>query len=607
MPLTKTEKRIREARIAYYNDDPVMSDLAFDQLIAQLRQSHPNSVVLTEVGAKPRGVVIKHKEPMGSLSKVDDITDLRKWLADDGPFILMDKLDGCSCSLEYKKGVLIRALTRGDGTKGEDITENVKLMQNVQKEIPGFTGTLRGEVLLDKQTFAKQYAEDYANPRNTAGGIMRRHSGEGSEDLAIVFFRMSTAKGYPRISAMFREMAKKKVVCVRWQEFDSIKQFIDNFETIDKGRDAYKYECDGVVVAIEDLDKRDIGDPMRPSNQVAFKFAPDMVKTKVKDIVWEASRTGRVNPVVKVEPVTVAGVTVSNVTGNNYPWLKNMGVGIGAQIVISRRGDVIPAIEDVLKEGDKLKAPNNCLSCSTVLKRVGAYLMCENNKCPEKAKGRIQHWLKLIDVKGAGPAAIESIIYTYGIAQPVDLYWLTKKDFVNELGKNGEKIYEEIQTKTDIPLEVIFAGHVLNIGRRRFQMLMRAGFNTPSKLFKATVEQIKEVPGFSTIIAKRMVDGCKEYADSIKRLLIHIEIKAPKKIKADAPLKGYGFKFTGKMVMKRPDMEARAHDAGAEIGWSTGLINVLVIADINSNSGKAKTARNKGYELWTPEKFLSKI
>ena len=605
MTTEQMEKKIRKARKDYYNNESLMSDYAFDQLIAKLKCVKPESKVLTEVGARPRGVVIDHRDPMGSLAKADTVKALSAWLKDDGPFVLMDKLDGCSIGLEYNKGQLVKALTRGNGIKGEDITANAVLMKNVKQSIPGFTGSVRGEAILNKIVFKDKYSEDFANPRNTTAGIMRRHSGEGSEDLEVIFFRMIGKEDYLRVTDMLEDIEARGLVAVRRVEV-GIRELEEVFNQWEDEREDYPYECDGVVVAINERALRPEGNPMLPSNQIAYKYAPEIAVTKVNSIKWEASRTGRVNPVVHVEPVVVAGVTVSKITGNNYPWMKAMGVGVGAEIEISRRGDVIPAIENVTTKGRILNHPTACPACDKPVERVGAYLMCGYEFCKEKILGGLQHWVKLVDIKGLGPAALTDVIRWFGTATPADLYKLSKEEYQMVLGKNGGKIFRELRSKLKIPLEVIFAGHIPNIGRRRFQMLMRAGFNTPDKLFNATVNQLEKVSGFSTIIARQTVDGCVEWADDIIELLEHIKIAKPKMIKKDAPLKGYGFKFTGKMAMKRPDMEAKAADAGAETGWREEITNVLVLADVNSNSGKAKTAKKKGYELWTPEEFLIK-
>jgi len=602
------ERKIREAREAYYNDEPIMSDFTFDNLVDRLRKIKPKSKVLTEVGAKPKGAVMPHKIPMGSLGKVDDMAELRAWLDNAWPVVVMDKLDGCSIGLEYKNGKLVRALTRGNGMKGEDITANARLMQNVKKTIKGFTGFLRGEAMLRKDVFAEKYAADYANPRNTTSGTMRRHSGEGAEDLEVIFFRMTNGKKFKSFSAMFTEMRRLGLTTVRAKKCNSGQMIFETYKEWEAGRADYAHECDGVVVAIDKTSARPEGDPMRPSNQIAFKFPPDVVRTTVKKITWEASRTGRVNPVVWVRPVTVAGVTVSKATGNNFGWMKEMGIGEKSTVKVSRRGDVIPAVEEVLRKGKVLRKPKKCPACASGLETVGAYLMCLNEKCPEKRKGLLQHWVRLIDIKGLGPSNIDKLIKEAKFNTPADFYDLEKDEYEIVLGKNGAKVFRELQAKKDnIPLDRVFAAFIPNVGTRRFQALMRAGFDTPEKLLLLETDDLLDLPGFSTELARRITDGMFTWKEDITELLFHITVAKPKKVKKGAPLSGMGIKFTGKMVHKRTVLEAQAAEAGAEITWRKDLTNVLVIADPSSNSGKAKTAKQKGYEIWTPEEFLKKI
>jgi DNA ligase (NAD+) len=606
------EASIRQARVAYYEGEPVMSDDAYDRLVVRLRKLKPDSKVLHEVGAEPKGATAPHRIPMGSLKKADTYDELAAWMVGiRNGFTYSFKLDGLSVELIYKKGELVQALTRGDGKTGEVITDNVRRMQNVKPTLDSpFTGSLRGEIVMHKKVFAEKYADDYANPRNTAVGIARRHSGENCEDLTVQYFDILDGKTYK-----WRKEKSTDILNLHLQpvsssiRFHTIEVFENMFESLVEHRDHNDYEMDGVVVAVAHLHERSVGDPMFPNDQIAFKFEADTEKSVVKSITWEAGRTGRVNPVVHIAPVKLAGVTVNKATGNNYFWMKDMGLGVGATVIVSRRGDVIPAVEEVVTKGAQLVQPKVCPSCGDTLKVDGAYLKCRNLKCPEKTIGRLRHWIRLIDVKGLGPAALATVVYELDVQEPATLYELECYDYVRVLGKNGEKIHYELHAKKSVSLDKVFAAFIPNVGTRRFKKIIRAlNIEKVSEMYdKVSPHAIAAIPGFSGHLAGVILEGVATYQDEIFRLAQQIDVEVPMALTAKGKLKGYGIKFTGKMVQSRSEMEGQALQNGAEVTWRSDLKNVLVIADVNSNSSKAKTALGKGYELWTPEEFLSRL
>lgn len=604
------EIKIQKAAATYYDGEPIMSDHQYDLLVEELRKVKPTSDVFLRIGAAPIGATGEHKMPMGSLRKADDRAALEKWWKGLSRVIVTQKLDGASVSLEYNQGTLVRALTRGDGIKGEDITANVLKMQNVRgKLLKKFTGSLRGEIIMSKRTFQEKYAEDYANPRNTAVGMARRHSGEGCEDLEVIYFDASgDLGGYKTRMEMLEAIHVLGLLTIHvFGLFDSPDSFLFHFENFIPKRDEQPFEMDGMVLAAHYYKERAMGDPKFPADQIAYKFPAEVVETEVVDITWEAARTGRVNPVVHVKPVQVAGVTVVKATGNNYDWMHTMGIGVGAQVKVSRRGDVIPAVEEVVKRGKNTTMPKNCPACGTPLMPDGAYWKCESPSCPEKIQGTLQYWLRLADVKGIGPENLRVLITRYRLKIPADLYELTEGDYAAAMGANGPKVFRELHGKTKVGMERVFVAHVPNVGTRRFTALMRAGYDTPDALLAVTAAQVAVCEGFGEHLAQAVVSGIAEAEAAIKALLecVTLKGKAVPRNGQDT-LSGYGIKFTGKMPYKRSVLEVQAADCGAQIGWNKSLKNVLVIADPASNSNKARTAREKGFELWTPEEFIAR-
>jgi len=601
------EKKLRAAATAYYYGEPILTDAEFDELKDQLSKISPKNPFLHEVGAPVTGEKGTHSIPMGSLRKAADWAELDSFLKGAGEFLVMPKYDGLSVSLTYEEGKLVRAITRGDGRTGEIITANVLRMRNVKKQLPLKADiTLRGEILMDKDIFVKKYANTYANPRNTAVGIARRHDSASSSDLFVKYFAAKTIVMLDSRSDLFSWMEESLQIDMgAWEvcsNIGAIKKYVEHEAIM---RPDYRWEMDGVVVSVNKFSERKVGDPLWPSDQIAVKFSADTSRTKVVDIIWEAGRTGRVNPTILVQPVQVNGVTIQRATGNNYGWMLEKKIGIDADVLISRRGDVIPAVEEVITEGQVLVAPEKCPVCNYPLVTEGAYLMCDSTLCPEKGLGLMKHWVELADIKGLGEAYLE-ILISAEEDKPHNLYSISSDRLQRLLGANGIKIYKEIHDKNVLPLENIFAAFIPNVGTRRFQQIIRAGYDTPNRLFCLGVDDLLAIHGFDEIMANRILEGIKIHKEDIQQVLSYVEVKKVVK-KVGNKLGGFGIKFTGKMDHDRNTMEGMAQEAGAKIGWNSSLVNVLVIADLNSTSSKAKIARDKGYELWTPEQFLNTI
>jgi DNA ligase (NAD+) len=604
------EKRIRKARKAYYDGEPTMSDSAFDKLMDKLRATAPTSRVLAEVGAKPAGSTGEHTIPMGSLKEAKTAEEMEAWMRGDGRgaeggFLVMAKVDGLSVALDYVSGTLRQALTRGNGRVGEDVTANVLLMKNVREEIPGFNGTLRGEAFLPVQTFNEKYAEDYANPRNTAAGIVRRHSGVGAEDVALRYFYLqrSDAPGFfDSRSAMLSYMKALDLLPVDSFRVVNIKQLEVKWASVVELRHTRYYEMDGVVVYVDRFDDREQGDPFLPDDALVWKFAPDVAVTTVTQIENVAGRSGRVNPRVHVNPVKVGGVTVTHATGNNYPWLKNLGVGVDARVEVSRRGDTIPAVESVLEKGKALRVPKDCPSCESILVVDGAYLKCKNLACEAKDSGKVSRWLELLEIKGVGKKMLAKLV-DLGIKRPYQLYGQKLEFWTDNFGKNGRKILQQLLDKKIVKPELVLASHVSNVGRRRFRAILDAGISLEA-ILDADEWKLETVDGIGGGVAGIIVKGFQHEAGNVRLLLNHIKTEVT--MSKGGSLEGTALKFTGKMSMKRAELEEIAENRGARIGWKAGFTNVLVIADPTSQSAKAKAARAKGHELISEEEFMKR-
>lgn len=359
--------KLREARQAYFNLSPIISDQEYDALKDELAKLSPNDPEVQKVGASPPTHTIwekvEHKIPMGSLNKVNETAEFIEWVQStgscndfnyEGYLLTTHKIDGSSLEVVYEDGKLVRTVTRGDGKIGEDITVNAIQIPNLPKTIPITEEvTVRGEVVMFKNVFEQHYAEQYANPRNTAAGKVRDKKGGGKDCQNLTFL------AFTLMSATAPDFEEKRFQALRAMKFDTPDWIVGNLDgaikahkEIDQTRDTIPYEIDGTVIRINDIKyQEEMGDlNMRPRGQIAWKFDPAMGITKVIDIKWQVGNKGRICPVAQIEPVQIGGVTISSVSLHNIAFFRNLGLWEGCEVLVSRRNDVIPYIERNLSQ-----------------------------------------------------------------------------------------------------------------------------------------------------------------------------------------------------------------------------------------------------------------
>jgi DNA ligase (NAD+) len=350
------EGRIREARVAYYSVVPVVDDETYDSWCDELRTLAPASAELKAVGAPPvsNWSKVRHDFVMGSLNKVQTPEELKRWsdgIRNHGPWVVVSKLDGISVSLRYEEGVLVQALTRGDGTVGEDITANVCRMK-VPRRIsnPSLSQlTVRGEIVLFKSDHAKHFATT-SNPRNTASGTAKRYDGQGCEHLNVLVYEVVDGHETAMFSRQFEFLTSLGFNVPEWYSCYALDEVTSFWEKYHDRRLVLDYEIDGLVVRYDDVDlHRQLGDLHgRPRAAVAFKFRPQSRETVLLDVKWQVGGTGRLTPVAVFEPVQLVGVTIVNASLYSAGFLRASGLQIGDKILVSRANDVIPKIHKVV-------------------------------------------------------------------------------------------------------------------------------------------------------------------------------------------------------------------------------------------------------------------
>lgn len=628
-------ERIEHYRASYYAGRPEISDAAFDALEDELRELDPTHPVLARVGSASlitEWEKARHEIPMGSLNKVVSEDELRAWVArcdeilakdghalpgaDEGgaggsvanDLFVAEKLDGISIEVIYRDGKLVDAITRGDGEWGERITANVARMKGVPARIRERSQvSVRGEIIL-RLSDMKRHFPGGTSPRNTAAGAAKRFDGQGAEHCTVLFYDVADHLEIPTCRARFAWLRRLGFATPQ-SAHGSVEDVIALYRRYaSELRASLDYEIDGLVVYVDSLHLQGLLGEVnrRPRGAVAFKFASPAKVTTVVAIQWDTGPSGRVTPVAIVEPVELAGATVRRASLHNAANVRSLGIGVGDEVLVSRRNDVIPYVEEVVeKRGPAAAPPSTCPVCGAPLVVEGEYLLCRNNTgCRALIEGRIHNWIDAIGALEWGDKLIEQVVAAGLVREPLDLYKLKVKD-IADLDRRGEKsakkCLDQLHSRLPLPLPTFLAalgieGFALQTARQ----LVSAGYNTIDKLLAATEDELAATPGLGSIKAAGIVRGLRARSEEIARLrAAGIEPVAPE---AEGPLAGLTFCFTGAATRPRGELTQLIESNGGRVlNTVTKELNYLVLADVESTSSKAVKARKYGTKLITED------
>jgi DNA ligase (NAD+) len=654
-------EKIRHHEYLYFVlDQPEISDAEFDALMRQLRgleAEHPSLVTpdspTQRVGGKPREgfVKVRHSSPMLSLDNTYSEEELRDWERrvheltgrKEIDYVCELKLDGMSMSLGYDDGQLVRGITRGDGTVGEDVTLNVRTVRSVPLSIPteklkkaGIPPDfeVRGELLMPTAAFKKLNAErereglpTFANPRNFTAGTVRQLDTSITAQRRLDFFgymllengRTCFDRHWKTLDALeaagFKVNPNRKLV----HSMEEVWAFIQEWEG---KRESLPYEIDGIVVKVDRTPLQDeLGFTGKaPRWAIAYKYAARAGMTVLKNVTWQVGRTGKLTPVAELAPVPIGGTTVRNATLHNMDEIERLGVRIGDFVEVERAGDVIPKVNRVVekkdsritdslrseqaavlaKDHDPIAAPGICPVCKTKVVRTEGEVdyRCVNANCPAKLLGTILHFASrgVMNIDGMGDSLVNQLIERGLVKNVADIYDLTKKDLLSLerfADKSAQNILDEIDNSKKLPLErVIYGLGIRMVGERTAQFLAEH-FGSMEALENASVEELQNVNEVGPRIAESIVEFFSIAANRelVKRLgKADLTFEGVKK-RRGTKLAGKTFVLTGTLMhFTRDEAKRLIEDAGGKVTGSVSKKTDYVVAgtDAGSKLDKAK-------------------
>ena len=576
-----------------------------------------------------------HEIPMGSLNKVNTADELAAWatrcdelaaagelppISDD--LALTEKLDGISIEVVYDHGTIEAAITRGDGLLGERVTPNVMRMKGVPAKI-GYPGrvSVRGEIILRKsdapalETLKQKTDRNFErikSLRNTAAGVARTKEARllpGCKLLTILFYDVEGVDGFHREQdkLAFLETHGFERPHLAFGDLAAIQAEHDRYQ--DSAREALDYDIDGLVIRAANVDTATLLGELnhRPRAAVAYKFGNEMQVSTLRAILWSTGDSGRITPIAQIDPVFLAGAEVRQASLHNLANVKALEIGVGDQVLVSRRNDVIPYVEKVVVDGgNREEAPERCAVCNTPVEVDGEYLICVNLDCPARRLGRLKTWVKHLGLLEWGEKTFVKFMDAGLVNEPADLYRLTMDD-VTRLEGYGEvsatRLLEPLAAKKQLPIDIFIAAlGVPAVSRETAKLLVGAGYDTFEKITAATEEQLADIEGLGSIKAAKILTGLGGRMPEIQRLA---EVGVvPVMPEEGGPLAGLSFTFSGAQNRPRKELQAIVENNGGTVRSAvTKGLTYLVLADPESTSSKAQKARKLGTQIIDGNRF----
>lgn len=610
-----------EREVAFHNrryydfDQPLISDPEYDAIRRELETLKPDSPVLQDIGHAAFGEKYRHPVMMGSLQKCHSAAEIVKKFGGT-ELLAMPKIDGCSLSLHYEKGSLVRAVTRGDGIEGELVTANARFVRDIPVEIaPGGAMEVRGEAYIAKSDFygkmdaAGAGDEGMANPRNaTAGGLRQKDPALtrdrkirfvgyeiiGRPDLATHADKIALLKAAGFVTppvevGTFADAAALGGNLARWRE---------EFETL-------PYEIDGVVFRVNNQAafESEGWTGKCPKGALAFKFETEKKAARITGFEWATSRNGRVCPVAVIEPTLICGSTVSRITLHNLEWMQQQDVAVGDLVRFEKANEIIPKLVEVLERpaGRRVEYPEKCPSCAAALIRESVDLVCQNPDCPAQFEETVIHLLDELGVKGVAGATLERVVKAGLVRHPWEILDV-KQEALTAIGfgpKQAENIETALRTPRVGPAQMLSALGIPGWGRRFFDILLDSGACSLDDLLNGGLPDAAKVAEVFSLGEKRaeaLLAGLRDKAAFLQGLRPRVDLvlPPPKPVAGAAgasPLAGKSFCVTGTLSRPREEIQDRIRALGGLVRDAvSGRLDYLVAGEhAGSKLAKAQT------------------
>ena len=630
----------RYATEYYTSDNPSVSDSEYDRLyreLVELESAYPDQVLADSPTHRVGGKVLdgfekySHQYPLYSLQDAFSREELeafdarvRKEVAHP-TYICELKIDGLSISLTYEKGILVAGATRGDGSIGENITENLKRVKDIPLTLPEELDiTVRGECYMPRASFdqvnqARQEngEPEFANPRNAAAGTLRQL------DTAVVAKRNLATFLYQEASPSTRDSQEKVLKHLEQLGFvvnpkrilaESMDEIWNFIQEVGEERENLPYDIDGVVIKINDLaSQEELGFTVKaPKWAVAYKFPAEEKKAQLLSVDWTVGRTGVVTPTANLTPVQLAGTTVSRATLHNVDYIAEKDIRKDDTVIVYKAGDIIPAVLRVVESKrvseEKLDIPTNCPSCDSDLLHFEdeVALRCINPRCPAQIMEGLIHFASrdAMNITGLGPSVVEKLFAANLVKDVADIYRLKEDDFLLLDGvkeKSAAKLYQAIQASKENSAEkLLFGLGIRHVGSKASQLLLQH-FHSIENLAQADPEEVASIESLGGVIAKSLqtyfaTEGSEILLKELKEAGVNLDYKG-QTIVADAALSGLTVVLTGKLErLKRSEVKSKLESLGAKVTGSVSKKTDLVVAGADAGS-KLQKAQELGIEV----------
>ncbi|HEW2718079.1 NAD-dependent DNA ligase LigA [Streptococcus pneumoniae] len=630
----------RYATEYYTSDNPSVSDSEYDCLyreLVELETAYPDQVLADSPTHRVGGKVLdgfekySHQYPLYSLQDAFSREELEAFDArvrkevTHPTYICELKIDGLSISLTYEKGTLVAGATRGDGSIGENITENLKRVKDIPLFLPEELDiTVRGECYMPRASFdqvnqARQEngEPEFANPRNAAAGTLRQL------DTAVVAKRNLATFLYQEVSPSTRDSQEKVLKHLEQLGFvvnpkrilaESMDEIWNFIQEVGEERENLPYDIDGVVIKVNDLaGQEELGFTVKaPKWAVAYKFPAEEKEAQLLSVDWTVGRTGVVTPTANLTPVQLAGTTVSRATLHNVDYIAEKDIRKDDTVIVYKAGDIIPAVLRVVESKrvseEKLDIPTNCPSCNSDLLHFEdeVALRCINPRCPAQIMEGLIHFASrdAMNITGLGPSIVEKLFAADLVKDVADIYRLKEEDFLLLEGvkeKSASKLYQAIQASKENSAEkLLFGLGIRHVGSKASQLLLQH-FHSIENLAQADPDEVASIESLGGVIAKSLqtyfaTEGSEILLRELKEAGVNLDYKG-QTVVADAALSGLTVVLTGKLErLKRSEAKSKLESLGAKVTGSVSKKTDLVVAGADAGS-KLQKAQELGIEV----------